>query len=177
MDHRMPWQAAALALTAVTACYFSTTKPAAPECEHAAPPPPAPAEIQVLIVGADGKITKTTMPAPTLVLSSSKMQVEPLFRSLDAAKALADGTEPLPVYPIDERWLVERPCREGAGCVSPGPPPPPPLLWFVFDPKSLERMLELHMERRPVHIVRKPGGRPLGPNGQPPEVVLPPKEK
>lgn len=144
MARRMSWQAVALTLTAVTACYFSTTKPAAPECEHAAPPAPPPAKVEVLVVGADGKLTKTTMPAPTLVLSPSKMKVEPLFRSLDAAKAFADGTEPVPVYPMDTGWLVERPCQGGAGCVSPGPRPPKldEIAFMVFEPGSLENVLE-----------------------------------
>lgn len=164
MAHRMPWSAAALVLAAMLACASPPNEPTAPAGEQPAPSPSSPAKLEVLIVDADGKVTKATMPAPTLVLSSSDTKVEALFRSLDENKLLLEGHEQVHLYALDPAGLAQRPCHEGAGCVS--PPPPPKLTgaaYLVVAPQALEQLEGPY----------GPGGQPIGPNGQAPEVELP----
>jgi hypothetical protein len=150
MTPRMLWQTPILVLTAATACGAPNTS-STPKPEPAAPG--AAAVVDVIIVDDDGKTTKTTMAAPTIVLSRSQLEAAPLIERLNEEGALGDAPEhyPRPVHGVDLTSFVNVPCMP-ATCLSPPPPPPPRGLqaYIILAPGGLQDALGLRWKDSPL---------------------------
>lgn len=141
MTPRKLWQTLILVLTAASACDGPNAS-SPPKPEPAAPG--AAAVVDVIIVDEDGKTTKTTMAAPTIVLSRAQLEATPLVERLNKEGALGDAPEhyPRPVHGVDLTSVVNVPCMP-ATCLSPPPPPPPRGLraYIILPPGGLQDIL------------------------------------